>query len=110
MSHAEIKEFDALTIPSDALEKGGIEILRASVVEGELHVTLRRAFEQPEHWGGLLSELVRRVARAYAADGKMKEADVVARIRTSFSGGGAKTKAAAKKKTAKPARAKKKKR
>lgn len=111
MSRNEIREFDALTIPNDALERGGIEILRASVVEGELHVTLRRAFEQPEHWGGMLSELVRRIARVYAADGKMKDADVVARIRASFSGSGVKTKASAKRKTAKkPARAKKKKR
>src|SRR6185312_6649315 len=110
MSKNEIREFDALAIPNDALEKGGIEILRASVVEGELHVTLRRAFEQPEHWGGLLSELVRRVARAYAAaDGKMNEADVVARIRASFSGEKTKAGPAAKKKPAKPARAKKKK-
>lgn len=106
MRKNEIREFDALAIPNDALEKGGIEVLRASIVEGELHVTLRRAFEQPEHWGGLLSELVRRIARVYAADGKMKEADVAARIRASFSGSGVKTKAPAKN----PARAKKKKR
>ena len=32
----------------------------------------------------MLSELVRRIARAYAADGKMKEQDVVIRIRSSF--------------------------
>lgn len=110
MSNNEIRKFDALAIPSDALEKGGIEILRASIVEGELHVTLRRAFEQPEHWGGLLSELVRRISRAYAADGKMKVADVVTCIRASFSGSGVKTKAVAKKKTAKPVSGKKKKR
>jgi hypothetical protein len=106
MSNTEIRQFDALTIPDDALEKGGVEILRASVVEGELHVTLRRAFEQPEHWGGLLSELVRRIARAYAADGKMREADVVARIRSSFSSSGKTAKPAAKKKPAKKAAAK----
>ncbi len=109
MSNNEIREFDALAIPDDALEKGGIEILRASIVEGELYVTLRRAFEQPEHWGGLLSELVRRIARAYAVGGKLKETDVVARIRSSFSGSGVKRKPAAKK-TTKAARAKKKKR
>jgi hypothetical protein len=76
--------FEALIVPSDALERGGVEVLRASIIEGELHVTLRRAFEQPDHWGGLLSELVRRIARAYAADGKMKERDVAVRIRSSF--------------------------
>lgn len=81
---SEIRQFEALVIPNEALERGGVELLRASIIDGDLHVTLRRAFEQPDHWGGLLSELVRRIARAYAADGKMKEQDVVIRIRSSF--------------------------
>lgn len=84
MSDAEVRQFEALVIPNEALERGGVEILRASIIDSELHVTLRRAFEQPDHWGGLLSELVRRIARAYAADGKMKEQAVVVRIRSSF--------------------------
>jgi len=82
MSNGEIREFDALAIPNDALEKGGVEILRASIVEGELHLTLRRAFEQPEKWGGILSETITRIARVYAAaDKKFDEKDVTARIR-----------------------------
>lgn len=81
---SEVRQFEALIIPNEALERGGVEILRASIIDGDLHVTLRRAFEQPDHWGGLLSELVRRIARAYAVDGKMKEQDVVVRIRSSF--------------------------
>lgn len=87
MSRSEIVEFDALAIPSDALEKGGVEILRASVVEGELHLTMRRSFEKPEEWGGILSEIVRRIGRVYAnADKKFNEEDVAARIRSSFAG------------------------
>jgi len=87
MSNGEIREFDALAIPNDALEKGGVEILRASIVEGELHLTLRRAFEQPEKWGGILSETITRIARVYAAaDKKFDEKDVTARIRGSLGG------------------------
>jgi len=87
MSNGEIREFDALAIPNDALEKGGVEILRASIVEGELHLTLRRAFEQPEKWGGILSETITRIARVYAAaDKKFNEKDVTARIRGSLGG------------------------
>jgi hypothetical protein len=98
MSNGEIREFDALTIPNDALEKGGVEILRASIVEGELHLTLRRAFEQPEKWGGILSETITRIARVYAAaDKKFDEKDVGARIRTSL--GGVSVSASAAKKT-----------
>jgi hypothetical protein len=76
--------FDALVLPVEALDRGGVEVLRASIIDGELHVTLRRTFEQPEHWGGLLAEVVRRIARAYAVDGKMEESFVVVRIRSSF--------------------------
>jgi hypothetical protein len=97
MSNGEIREFDALAIPNDALEKGGVEILRASIVEGELHLTLRRAFEQPEKWGGILSEVITRIARVYAAaDKKFDEEDVAARIRASLGGGSAAVSAAKK--------------
>jgi hypothetical protein len=75
--------FEALIIPSEALERGGVEILRAAIIDGQLHVTLRRTFEHPDPWGGLLSEVARRVARAYAADGA-DEGEVVFRIHSSF--------------------------
>jgi hypothetical protein len=88
MSNGEIREFDALAIPNDALEKGGVEILRASIVDGELHLTLRRAFEQPEKWGETLDDIGRRIARVYAAaDTNWNERDVTARIRASLGGG-----------------------
>ncbi|HLL27631.1 MAG TPA: DUF5076 domain-containing protein [Xanthobacteraceae bacterium] len=76
--------FEALIIPDDALAKGGVEILRAAIVGGQLHVTLRRTFEQPDPWGGLLSEVARRVARAYTADGTFEEREVIFRIHSSF--------------------------
>ena len=76
--------FEALVIPNEALDKGGVEILRAAIIEGQLHVTLRRTFEEPDPWGGLLSEVARRVARIYAADGELGEGEVVFRIHSSF--------------------------
>ncbi|MEA2968243.1 MAG: hypothetical protein QOE78_1504, partial [Alphaproteobacteria bacterium] len=36
--------FDPLHVPPAALEHGGVEVLRAAIVEGGLHVSLRRAF------------------------------------------------------------------
>ena len=78
--------FEALVIPSEALEKGGVEVLRASIVGGELHVTLRPTFEEPRHWGDLLTELVRRIAKAYAAAGPIPEEHAVLSIRTAFIG------------------------
>ena len=40
--------FDALHIPPAAMELGGVEVLRAVIVDGGLHVSLRRAFDDPE--------------------------------------------------------------
>jgi hypothetical protein len=37
--------FDPLAVPPTALEHGGVEVLRAAVVQGGLHVSLRRAFD-----------------------------------------------------------------
>ena len=80
----DLPAFEALIIPSEAAERGGVEILRAAIIEGQLHVTLRRTFERPDPWGGLLSEVARRVARIYAADGQLDEGEVVFRIHSTF--------------------------
>src|SRR5687768_11845667 len=53
------RKFEALNVPPDALEKGGIEILRASVVDGAVSIALRRAFDDPFTWGVLLVDLAR---------------------------------------------------
>ena len=80
----DLPPFEALIIPSEAVERGGVEILRAAIIEGQLLVTLRRTFEHPDPWGGLLSEVARRVARAYVVDGQHDEDEVVFRIHSSF--------------------------
>ncbi len=80
----DLPPFEALIIPNEAVERGGVEILRAAIIDGQLHVTLRRTFEHPDPWGGLLSEVARRVARIYAADGMLEEGEVVFRIHSSF--------------------------
>ena len=51
MADAKLEE---LSVPPDALEKGGVEILRASIVEGAVSVAMRRAFDDPFTWGILL--------------------------------------------------------
>jgi hypothetical protein len=59
-------------------------VLRAAIIDSELHVTLRPTFEEPHHWGELLSEVVERIARSYAEQTKLKQDEVVLRIRTAF--------------------------
>jgi hypothetical protein len=53
-------KFEALSVPPDALAKGGHEVLRASIVDGGVSVALRRSFDDPFTWGVLLVDLAPR--------------------------------------------------
>jgi hypothetical protein len=76
--------FDALKAPPTALEKGGTEVLRAAIVEGGLHVSLRRAFDDPEAWGMLIADVTRHVARIYRTESNVPEERTIERIRNIF--------------------------
>jgi hypothetical protein len=73
--------YDALSIPPTAADKGGIEVLRAGVVDGTLNVMLRRAFNDPRAWGILLADVARQVSRIYADENNEDQAQVLASIR-----------------------------
>ena len=77
-------EYNALQPPPNAREKGGVEVLRAAVIEGGLHVTLRRAFDDPQAWGVLLADVARQVARVYQQQEQRSEDDVIAVLRKAF--------------------------
>ena len=76
--------YDALIIPPTALEHGGVEVLRAAIVDGGLHVSLRRAFDDPEAWGMLIADVARHVARIYATESNFREEETLERIRALF--------------------------
>ncbi len=75
--------YNALQIPPGAQGKDGIEVLRAAVIEGGLHVTLRRAFDDPRAWGVLLADVAHQVARVYEQQGD-NPANVLNQIRDSL--------------------------
>jgi hypothetical protein len=75
------KKFEALNAPPDALQKGGVEILRASVVDGAVSIALRRAFDDPFTWGVLLVDLARHAARIYAMETDVSEEEAMSEIR-----------------------------
>jgi hypothetical protein len=76
--------FEALHVPPAAHEHGGVEVLRAVIVEGGLHISLRRAFDDPEAWGMLIADITRHVARIYATEDKFREAETIERIRALY--------------------------
>ena len=76
--------FDALHVPPLALDRGGTEVLRAVIIDGDLHVSLRRAFDDPTMWGMLLADVARHVGRVYANESAASEQDVVDKVRAVF--------------------------
>jgi len=76
--------FEALNVPPAAFEQGGTEVLRAVIVNGALHVSLRRAFDDPEAWGMLIADITRHVARIYATEDKFPESETMERIRALY--------------------------
>jgi len=76
--------FEALHVPPAAMEQGGVEVLRAVIVDGALHVSLRRAFDDPEAWGMLIADITRHVARIYAAEDKFREQETIERVRALY--------------------------
>jgi len=76
--------YAALAMPNAAIENGGLEILRAGIVDDELHVGARRAFKDPKQWGEVLADIARRIAKLYADETTRSEQDVIAAMRTAF--------------------------
>ena len=76
--------YEALDIPSEARERGGVEILRAGMMSDELFVAARPAFDDPGLWGEVLADVTRRIARLYAADGKYTYKDALVAIESAF--------------------------
>jgi Domain of unknown function (DUF5076) len=76
--------FDALHVPPAALEQGGVEVLRAVIIDGALHVSLRRAFDEAEAWGMLIADVTRHIARIYAKESALTEDQVIERIRSLY--------------------------
>jgi hypothetical protein len=76
--------YDALSAPRAALEQGGLEVLRAAIVDGGLHVSLRRAFDDPQAWGMLIADVARHAARIFANETKFTEEQALELIRAMF--------------------------
>ena len=102
--------YQALALPSQALDNGGAEILRAGIIDGELYVTARRAFKDPAKWGELLAEVAGHLAAIYVAEvSGLSKKDVTVQIAEAFAAemGALPVKNSAPKVKAKPSRAKK---
>ena len=53
--------YQALALPEQALENGGLEILRLGIIDDELYVSALPAFKAPAQWGEVLAEVAVRL-------------------------------------------------
>jgi lipoate-protein ligase A len=106
----EHRVYEALPLPNEALDTGGLEILRAGLINDELYVTARRVFKDPATWGEVLGDIARRIATIHSLDETdLTEQEIVAEIVEAFAsemGLPAKTASKPAKKQARPARKK----
>ena len=59
--------YQALALPEQALDNGGLEILRLGIIDDELYVSALPAFKAPAQWGEVLAEVAVRLGAVYAA-------------------------------------------
>jgi hypothetical protein len=76
--------FDSLNIPPTAIQKGGHELMRLAIAEGELYMSLRRGFDDPEGWGRVIAEITKHISQIYATETKYNKADAAQRILETF--------------------------
>ena len=66
--------------PPQAFADEAQEVLRAWVVDGGLHVSMMKSFDDPMVWGVLLADVARHAARIYAQEDGRTEDGVAAVI------------------------------
>jgi hypothetical protein len=71
-------------MPNEALDQGGVEILRAGLIDDELYVTARRVFADVAVWGEVLADIARRLALIHSAEGEYTESEALAAIESAF--------------------------
>lgn len=76
--------YETLAIPDEANANGGVEILRAGLVDDELYVAARHAFKDPAQWGEVLADITRRLALLYSMETDLSEAEALIEIEEAY--------------------------
>jgi hypothetical protein len=76
--------YQALALPNEAIANGGVEILRAGIIDGELYVSARHAFEDAAQWGEVLADITRRLGLLYSAETDLTEKEAIAEIEEAY--------------------------
>jgi hypothetical protein len=76
--------YNTLPVADEALDRGGVELLRVGLADAELFITLRSHFKKPDQWGLVLADITRHLADHYSADSDLTEDKVVTAVAQAF--------------------------
>jgi len=76
--------YNTLPVADEALDRGGVELLRVGLADEELFVTLRSPFPEPEQWGRVLADVTRHLADHYSANSDLTEDNVIAAVAQAY--------------------------
>ncbi len=76
--------YNTLPVADEALDMGGVELLRVGLADEKLFITLRSSFQKPDEWGWVLADVTRHVADHYSANSDLTEDKVVAAVTQAF--------------------------
>jgi hypothetical protein len=77
--------YQALALPEQALENGGVEVLRLGIIDDELYVSALPAFKEPALWGEVLAEVANRLGTIYGAQKSgLSRKDAIVQIAEAF--------------------------
>ena len=66
--------------PPEAFSEEASEVIRAWVVDGGLHVSMMKSFDEAEVWGVLLADIARHAANIYAREDGASVEEITAKI------------------------------
>jgi hypothetical protein len=76
--------YNTLPVADEALDRGGVELLRVGLADEELFITLRGHFQKPDQWGLVLADITRHLADHYSANSDLAEDKVVTVVAQAF--------------------------
>jgi hypothetical protein len=76
--------YDTLPVADEALDRGGVELLRAGLASEELFITVRRAFGTPDRWGEVLANITLHLAALYSEESDLTKDNVIAIVAQTF--------------------------
>jgi hypothetical protein len=76
--------YNTLPVADEALDRGGVELLRVGLADEELFITLRSPFPEPDQWGRVLADVTRHLADLYSTNSNLTGDNVISVVAQAY--------------------------